>query len=394
MSDQKKNHSSRAATPDHPAIRYGRQIILPGVGNEGQQRLREARVLVIGMGGLGSPVALYLAAAGVGTLGLADMDEVDLSNLHRQILHDNASIGRPKIDSASERLLGLNPAVKLVPFKDGIRVDNAREIFSQFDVIVDGSDNFPTRYLNNDAAFLTGKALVYGSIFQFEGQVSVFAPTRGGPCYRCLFPRLPEEGSVPNCAEAGVLPSLCGIVGSWQASEAIKLILGIGSPLIGRLKVLDILSGRDRLVAIKPDPSCPLCGKDPSLHDLREENYQMSCTMPESESETNALPAEIRFEEAAEALQAAQPPLLLDVRQEEENAYCSLSGSVLIPLNELPQRWQDLPADRDIVVYCHHGMRSLRAVQFLRERGLARSRSLAGGIDAWSRFVDPGVPRY
>lgn len=373
--------------------RYHRQIILPGVGRAGQEQLAQARVLVIGMGGLGSPIALYLAAAGVGTLGIADMDAVERSNLHRQILHTDADVGRSKLDSARQSLRAIQPNINLIEFPDGIQPDNALERLRQFDVIVDGCDNFPTRYLNNDAASLAGKPLVYGSIFQFEGQVTVFDPRRGGPCYRCLFPELPAPGSVPNCAEAGVFGALCGIVGSWQAAEALKLILGIGSPLIGKLKVLDILSGRDRLVAIKRDPACPLCGTAPRITGIAAKNYQMRCDLA-TDAKPEIMDMEITAEAAAAALNEDNPPLLLDVREPDEQAFCSIGEGLFIPTGQIVQDWHQVPRDRPVIVYCHHGMRSMRVVQFLQQRGFDNVTSLRGGIDAWSRLIDPSVPRY
>lgn len=380
-------------------IRYSRQTILPGVGAAGQQQLQQARVLVIGMGGLGSPIAMYLAAAGVGTLGLADHDRVELSNLHRQILHDDDTVGRPKVDSAAARLRALHPQLRLQCFADGITPENALDIISGFDLVVDGSDNFPTRYLVNDAAVLAGKPLVYGSIFQFEGQVTVFAPGSGGPCYRCLFPRMPEPGAVPNCAEAGVFGALCGIVGSWQAAEALKWLLGLGTPLLGRMKVMDIRSARERIVALKPDPDCPLCGSRPTITTIDADNYVMTCSlqedaMNEAAGNAGAVALEISAEEAHAALQRKDAPLLLDVREEEERAFCRIGDGPLIPVWSISEQWQQLPRDRDIIVYCHHGMRSLNAVQLLRSKGLQRTRSLRGGIDRWSRDIDANVPRY
>ena len=374
------------------AARYHRQMILPEVGEAGQDRLRRAKVLVIGLGGLGSPVSLYLAAAGVGTLGLADHDTVDLSNLHPQILHPTGAIGQMKTASAQEALETLNPECRLVLHEGGITPHNALGIFQQYDLIVDGSDNFPTRYLVNDAAFLAGKPVVYGSIFQFEGQVSVFHPATGGPCYRCLFPEIPAPGTVPNCAEAGVLGALCGIIGSWQASEALKWILGIGEPLIGTIKVIDTLSGRDHLVTLKKDPSCPLCGPQPLITSIDPGAYEAVCQPPTPPTE--GLGAEISVAEAAAALTACPPPLLLDVREDIERQLCSLPNSLHIPIGQLPTQWKSLPRDQRILVYCHHGMRSLHSVHFLRDHGLPLTQSIAGGIDAWSREIDSSIPRY
>lgn len=371
--------------------RYIRQTILPGVGQSGQDRLHKARVLVVGLGGLGSPASLYLAAAGVGTLGLADNDTVDRSNLHRQILHEDRSIGRPKVDSARERLLLLNPDLRVEVIPEGVTPENAVTLFGNYDLIVDGTDNFPTRYLINDAACLAGKPVVYGSIHQFEGQVSLFHPSKGGPCYRCLFPELPEPGSVPNCAEAGVFGALCGIVGSWQASEALKWIIGIGEPLIGRIKVLDTLSGRDRLVTLKKDPACPLCSPTATIRSIQADAYSFSCETP---ALAEALPLEISTAEAEELLRSATPPMLLDVRELHERQICSIGDGLHIPTGQIQFQWNSLPREERILIYCHHGMRSLFVARFLQEKGYRNIQSIRGGIDAWSREVDPTVPRY
>lgn len=378
--------------PNQPTSRYHRQIILPQVGPAGQSRLQEARVLIVGLGGLGSPASLYLAAAGVGTIGLADMDQVDLSNLHRQVIHHTGSIGERKTISAAERLSTLNPDCSFIHHDQGITPNNALEIFGQYDLIVDGSDNFPTRYLVNDAAFLCGKPVVYGSIFQFEGQVSLFHPSSGGPCYRCLFPELPEPGTVPNCAEAGVLGALCGIIGSWQATETLKWILQTGEPLIGKIKVIDALSSRDRLVSLKKDAACPLCGDNPRIKTIDGDNYRQVCETHSAEAES--LPVEISVADASEALSQQPPPILLDVREDIERRLCSIPNSLHIPMGQIPLDWNTLPRDQTIMVYCHHGMRSLQTVHFLRDRGLLNCQSIAGGIDAWSRTIDPTIPRY
>ncbi|MFO7725661.1 MAG: molybdopterin-synthase adenylyltransferase MoeB, partial [Oceanipulchritudo sp.] len=354
--------------------RYRRQTILPGVGASGQEKLARSRVLVIGMGGLGSPVSLYLAAAGVGTLGLADHDRVETSNLHRQILHADEAEGRPKVESARARLLGINPGLKTEILPDGITPENAEALIRQYDLVVDGTDNFPTRYLINDAAWLTGTPLVYGSIFQFEGQVSVFDPASGSPCYRCLFPQPPEPGTVPNCAEAGVFGALCGIVGSWQASEAIKFILGLGEPLTGRIKVIDTLSGRDQLVSLKKDAACPLCGASPSITSIHSDAYTDTCTV--ENPGPDALPLEISLEEAAEKLRGPTPPLLLDVREDYERRICVLGDDLHIPTGEIQFKWDALPRDRHLLVYCHHGMRSLFVARFLHEKGFQYVQSL------------------
>ncbi|MGC9450092.1 MAG: molybdopterin-synthase adenylyltransferase MoeB [Oceanipulchritudo sp.] len=375
----------------NPDPRYIRQTILPGVGEEGQARLHKARVLIAGLGGLGSPASLYLAAAGIGTIGLADNDVIERSNLHRQILHDDRLVGQPKVVSARERLLLLNPDLRIEVIPEGITPENAVSLFSNYDLVIDGTDNFPSRYLINDAACLAGKPLIYGSIHQFEGQVSVFYPKRGSPCYRCLFPELPEPGTVPNCAEAGVFGALCGIVGSWQASEAIKWIIGIGEPILGQIKVLDILSGRDRLVSLKKDPACPLCGKSPAIRKIHAEAYRFVC---EPTFEEGTLPLEVDVRTAADLLQAENPPLLVDVREVHERQICSIGDGMHIPTGEIQFKWSALPREEHLIVYCHHGLRSLFVARFLQEKGFHRVQSLHGGIEAWSKEIDPTVPRY
>ncbi|MBK8475671.1 MAG: molybdopterin-synthase adenylyltransferase MoeB [Opitutaceae bacterium] len=382
--------------------RYSRHILLPGVGVEGQQRLAAAKVLVIGAGGLGSPAALYLAAAGIGTLGIADFDKVELHNLQRQILHDTTAVGHPKVASASTRLSALNPHIRVVVHAEGVTAANALALFAGYDVIVDGTDHFPTRYLNNDAAVLTRRPLVYGSIFQFEGQVSVFDPTRGAPCYRCLFPSPPPAGSVPNCGEAGVLGALCGTIGSLQAMEAIKLILGLGEPLHGRLVVFDALGHRFRTLNVRRDPACPLCGTDPQIHELRPERYAFGCApLPATASAAPAAlvmppetsPTEIDVATARD-LFATGTAALLDVREPYEHAICQLPGSQLVPMREVPAMLDQLPRDRPLLVLCHHGGRSERVTRFLRSNGFARATNICGGIDAWAAELDPSLQRY
>lgn len=379
--------------------RYSRHVLLPQIGVQGQQRLKAARVLLVGLGGLGSPAGLYLAAAGVGKLGLADFDTVARHNLQRQILHTDASVGGTKLASARERLLALNPLVELVDHPEGVTLENAVELFSQYDIIVDGSDNFPTRYLVNDAAFFARRTVVHGSIFQFEGQVSVFDSVSGGPCYRCLFPQMPEPGSVPNCEEAGVFGALCGMVGSIQALEAIKLITGTGDPLRGRLYAIDTLSLRGRTLKLKRDPDCPLCGNQRAITQLEADHYQFDCeTLMNKETasmdNTREVPMEISVPEAAEWLKSEKPPVLLDVREDFELDICKIEGCRHIPLGELGERWQNLPKDEPIVVYCHHGGRSLRATQALRQWGLEQATSMAGGIHVWAETVDSSLQTY
>ncbi len=368
-------------------LRYSRHLLLPEVGIEGQARLGAARVLLIGAGGLGSPAALYLAAAGVGTIGLVDFDAVDVTNLQRQIMHGTATIGRPKLESASARLADLNPHVTVVPHAVRLSSENARGIIAGYDVVVDGTDNFPTRYLVNDACVLEGKPLVYGSIFRFDGQASVFDAARG-PCYRCLYPEPPPPGLVPSCAEGGVLGVLPGIIGSIQALEAIKLVLGIGEPLVGRLVLVDALRFRIRELQLRKDPECPVCGLTPSVTELID--YEAFCGIPpapEAETEIDAL-ALVR------ELGSDRPPVLLDVREPHEWEIAHVEGATLIPLGELPARLGELESHRPIVTYCHRGVRSQRARELLAGAGFGGVRSLAGGIDAWARDVEPEMARY
>jgi adenylyltransferase/sulfurtransferase len=369
--------------------RYSRHLILPHVGEAGQRRLKRARVLVVGAGGLGSPAALYLAAAGVGTIGLVDADVVDVTNLQRQVLHGTAALGRPKLDSAEARLQDLNPHVAIEKFPERLTSANALRIFRGFDLVLDGSDNFPTRYLVNDAAFLTGIPDLYGAIFQFEGQVSVFA-VPGGPCYRCLYADPPPAGLVPGCAEAGVFGALPGVIGSMQAMEAIKLLLGIGEPLIGRLLLFDGLRMRFRELTLQRDPACPLCGDAPTVRALID--YDAFCGVlpaPSDPAELEVVPSVLQRE-----LQDGRPVVLLDVREVPEWELVHLPGARLAPLSRLPGLARELDPASDIVAYCHHGMRSLQAATFLRSVGLHHVRSLRGGIDAWAREIDREMVRY
>jgi adenylyltransferase/sulfurtransferase len=367
-------------------LRYSRHLLLPEVGLEGQRRLKAARVLLIGAGGLGSPAALYLAAAGVGTIGLVDFDTVDLSNLQRQVLHGTGAVGRPKLDSATARLRDLNPAVTIEPFPVRLSSANAMEILRGFDVIVDGSDNFPTRYLVNDACVLLGKPLVYGSIFRFDGQVSVFDAARG-PCYRCLYADPPPPGLVPSCAEGGVLGVLPGIVGSLQALEAIKLILGAGDTLVGRLLLVDALRVRFRELELRKDPDCVVCGPSPTVTTLMD--YEAFCGIG-----APATGPEISAQELRAAQDAGRAPTLVDVREPQEWEIVHLPGAQLIPLRELPARLSELDPRGELVVFCHHGTRSLAAVEFLRAAGFGHARSLAGGIDGWAEEIEPEMVRY
>ena len=371
-------------------IRYARHLSLPGVGEAGQRRLKAARVLVVGAGGLGSPAALYLAAAGVGTLGLVDFDAVDVSNLQRQILHGTSQVGRPKLDSAAARLRDLNPHVTLRPVAARLTSANALEILTDYDVVVDGSDNFPTRYLVNDACVLLDKPLVYGAIFRFDGQAAVF-DARRGPCYRCLYSEPPPPEVVPSCAEGGVLGALPGIIGSIQAMEALKLVTGVGEPLVGRLLLLDGLAMRSRELTVRKDPACPLCGEHPTIRALID--YEAFCgvaaAVVQHEGNVEIAPPELR-----ELLAQRQDVVLLDVREPFEREIAQLPGATAIPLGELPGRVRELDGHRAIVAFCHRGVRSLRARDLLRAAGFSNVRSLRGGIDAWSREVDPTTARY
>jgi sulfur-carrier protein adenylyltransferase/sulfurtransferase len=370
-------------------LRYSRHLTLPDVGLAGQSKLKDARVLLIGAGGLGSPAALYLAAAGVGTLGLVDFDLVDRSNLQRQILHGTSGIGRPKTDSARERLLDVNPHVRVETFGEALTSANALDILRGFDVVVDGSDNFPTRYLVNDACVLLAKPNVYGAVFRFDGQVSVFDATRG-PCYRCLYAEPPPPDLVPSCAEGGVLGVLPGIMGSLQALETIKLIVGIGEPLVGRLMLFDGRRMQFRELALEKDPDCPVCGSHPTVTALID--YQAFCGIGAGSAEPGA--AEISARDLQRERAHKPNLLLIDVREAREAEIARIEGAQLIPLRELPSRLGELPGHGEIVTLCHHGPRSLRAREILKGAGFASVRSLAGGIDAWAREVDPEVPRY
>jgi sulfur-carrier protein adenylyltransferase/sulfurtransferase len=373
--------------------RYARHLILPEVGMEGQQKLKAARVLCVGTGGLGSPLALYLAAAGIGTLGLVDFDVVDASNLQRQIIHSTRDIGRSKLDSAQEKLLALNPALNVVKHETMLKSENALDILRDYDIVADGTDNFPTRYLVNDACVLAGKPNVYGSIFRFEGQASVFA-TREGPCYRCLYPEPPPPGLVPNCAEGGVLGILPGLVGVIQATEVIKLILGKGEPLIGRMLLVDSLAMRFRELKLRKDPNCPVCGHNPTVTRLID--YQQFCgNAPATQQEQavkNGIP-QISAKELKQRLDAGEDVFILDVRQPFEYQIANIGGK-LIPPNEVPQRLAELDRNREIVVQCRSGHRSQIIAEFLAEAGYPNVKNLAGGILAWADQIDPKVPKY
>ncbi len=370
-------------------VRYSRHLVLPDVGLEGQRRLKASSVLLVGAGGLGSPAALYLAAAGVGTIGLVDFDTVDVTNLHRQVLYGQAAVGRSKLAVARERLEDLNPHIQIEAFEARLTSDNALDIIRDCYIVVDGTDNFPTRYLVNDACVLSGKPNVYGAIFRFEGQVAVF-DGRSGPCYRCLYPEPPPPGLVPSCAEGGVLGVLPGIVGSLQALEAIKLIVGCGEPLLGRLLVVDTLTTRFVTLSLEKDARCPVCGADPSIRTLID--YEAFCGHGAVEGDGEG--AEVDPRELAEMLETEDAVTLLDVREPYEWRIAPFTDAATIPLGELPGRLREIDSDREVVTICHHGRRSLQARAILRAGGFQRVRSLRGGIEAWSLEVDPTIARY
>jgi len=383
--------SASAVTLNNDEIlRYSRHLIMPEVAMEGQLKLKAARVLCIGTGGLGSPLALYLAAAGVGTLGLVDFDVVDYTNLQRQIIHTTQDVGRPKLQSATEKIAALNPFVEVKRFDTMLTSANALEIFRDFDIIADGTDNFATRYLVNDASVLTGKPNVYASIFRFEGQASVFG-TEQGPCYRCLYPEPPPPGLVPSCAEGGVLGILPGLLGVIQATEVIKLILGSGEPLIGRLLLVDALALRFRELKIRKNPDCPVCGTHPTVKKLID--YNEFCGIRGEEKGTVSGIPEIQPVELKRRLDAGEDIFVLDVREPHEYQICNLHGH-LIPLGELPKRVHELDSSREIVAHCKGGVRSAKAVDFLRKAGFRRVTNLAGGIIGWAASVDPKMPKY
>jgi len=384
------NSPLATALSNEEILRYSRHLIMPEVGMAGQQKLKAARVLCIGAGGLGSPLALYLAAAGVGTLGLVDFDVVDFTNLQRQIIHTVKDVGRLKLDSAEDKLAAINPLVNVIKFETRLSSANALDIFRNFDIIADGTDNFPTRYLVNDACVLSGKPNVYASIFRFEGQASVFA-TEQGPCYRCLYPEPPPPGLVPSCAEGGVLGILPGLLGIIQATEVIKLILGSGEPLIGRLLPVDALGMRFRELRLRKNPDCPVCGTNPTLRELID--YNQFCGIRGEETPSTSGVPEIRPEELKARLDAGNDIFILDVREPHEYQICNIGG-YLIPLGDLPARMNELDSSREIVAHCRSGVRSAKAVALLRQAGFSKVKNLAGGILAWSDKVDPSLPKY
>jgi adenylyltransferase/sulfurtransferase len=375
--------------------RYSRHLIMPEMGMDGQRKLKASSVLCIGAGGLGSPAAMYLAAAGIGRLGIVDFDVVDFSNLQRQLLHTTNDVGRAKLDSARSKVVALNPHVQVDTYEEALSSENAMRLFKGYDVILDGTDNFPTRYLVNDACVLSGIPNAYGSIFRFEGQASVFA-TKDGPCYRCLYPEPPPPGLVPSCAEGGVLGVLPGIIGVIQATESIKLLTGIGEPLIGRFLIYDALRMRFRELKLKKDPECPVCGPNPTVTKLID--YEQFCGVVSDEQTAEvsggAVSDEITAVELKKRLDAGDTLLILDVREPTEYQINRIEGSTLIPLGELPRRYQELPRDREIIAQCKIGARSARARDFLKSVGLTNVKNLRGGILDWIDKVDPSMPRY
>ena len=372
--------------------RYSRHLILPEVGVEGQQKLKAAKVLCIGAGGLGSPVALYLAAAGVGTIGIVDFDVVDFSNLQRQILHSTNDVGKPKLQSAKEKLIAMNPNINVVTHDAALSSENALEIFQPYDIIVDGTDNFPTRYLVNDACVLLGKPNAYGSIFRFEGQASVFA-TKEGPCYRCLYPEPPPPGLVPSCAEGGVLGVLPGVVGCIQATETIKLIIGAGEPLIGRFLIFDALRMKFRELKLRKDPDCPVCGTHPTVTKLID--YEQFCGVPSATEEpVSGSTTEIAAVELKKRLDRGDKLTIVDVREPHEYQINRIAGSVLIPLGDIPKRYVELDPSDELIMQCKVGGRSAKAADFLRSKGYKTVLNLTGGILDWIDKVDPSQPKY
>ncbi|MBI2190976.1 MAG: molybdopterin-synthase adenylyltransferase MoeB [Planctomycetes bacterium] len=371
--------------------RYSRHLIMPEVGLGGQQKLRNSSILLIGAGGLGSPLGLYLTAAGVGRIGIVDFDVVDFTNLQRQVLHTTQDVGRPKLQSAKDHLKAINPSVEIVGYESRLTSENAMEIAKDYDIIIDGTDNFPTRYLVNDVCVLLGKPNVYGSIFRFEGQASVF-DARRGPCYRCLYPEPPPPGMVPSCAEGGVLGVLPGIIGIIQATEAVKLILGTGDPLVGRLLLYDALAMTFTELKLAKDPKCPICGEKPTLTALVD--YEQFCgvhgaAQPQTPEEFLITPEELKAK-----LDRGDDFLLVDVREPHEFQICSISGAKLMPLSRFTSSINQLNSAQEIILHCHRGIRSMRALQFLRQAGFRKLKNLAGGIDAWAQRIDPKMPRY
>jgi adenylyltransferase/sulfurtransferase len=372
--------------------RYSRHLIMPNVGMEGQGRLKAAKVLLVGTGGLGSPLAMYLAAAGVGTIGLVDYDVVDESNLQRQVIHGTSDIGKRKTASARETINDINPYVDVVVHETLLRSDNALEIIEPYDLVIDGTDNFPTRYLVNDACVLLGKPNVYGSIFRFDGQLSVFYAEEG-PCYRCMFPEPPPPGMVPSCAEGGVFGVICATIGAGQATEGIKLLTGIGDPLIGRMQIYDALESRWQTIKVNKDPECPVCGKNPTVTELID--YEEFCGVPANDHESADATDEAAWQISPAELEEIRDRVrLIDVRDPHEYEISRIPGAQLIPLGELPGRLRDLDSSEDIVLHCKSGARSMEALQLLRGAGFSKLKNLQGGINAYARQVDDSIPVY
>jgi adenylyltransferase/sulfurtransferase len=372
-------------------LRYSRHLIMPEVGMDGQLKLKSAKVALIGTGGLGAPLGMYLAAAGVGRIGLVDFDVVDFTNLQRQVIHGTKDVGRKKLDSAADTMLDINPYVEIDRHEVALSSENALQILKDYDIVVDGTDNFPTRYLVNDACVLLGKPNVYGSIFRFEGQATVFA-YEGGPCYRCLYPEPPPPGLVPSCAEGGVLGILPGTIGLIQATETVKLILGIGEPLVGRLLLYDALAMRFRELKLRRNPECPVCGDHPTIRELID--YQEFCGIPNQPHEPVAVEGDIDPVEVKAKIDRGDPFVLIDVREPHEYQICRIPYAKLIPLGDLPKRVNELDSADEIVAHCKSGMRSAKAVDFLKQAGFRKVRNMKGGILAWSDKVDPSVPKY
>jgi MoaD family protein len=372
-------------------LRYSRHLIMPEVGMDGQLKLKSAKVALIGTGGLGAPLGMYLAAAGVGRIGLVDFDVVDFTNLQRQVIHGTKDVGRKKLDSAAETMLDINPYIEIDRHETALSSENALQILKDYDIVVDGTDNFPTRYLVNDACVLLGKPNVYGSIFRFEGQATVFAYP-GGPCYRCLYPEPPPPGLVPSCAEGGVLGILPGTIGLIQATETVKLILGIGEPLVGRLLLYDALAMRFRELKLRRNPECPMCGDHPTIRQLID--YQQFCGIPNQPHEPVASEGDIDPVEVKAKIDRGDPFVLIDVREPHEYQICKIPYAKLIPLGDLPKRVNELDSADEIVAHCKSGVRSAKAVDFLKQAGFRKVRNMKGGILAWSDKVDPSVPKY
>jgi len=383
--------SAAATLTNEEILRYSRHLIMPEVAMEGQLKLKQAKVLLVGAGGLGAPLGLYLSAAGIGKIGIVDYDVVDFTNLQRQVIHGTNDVGRKKLDSAADRMSDINPNIEIVKHEVALTSENALEIIKDYDMVIDGTDNFPTRYLVNDACVLLGKPNVYGSIFRFEGQATVFA-TDNGPCYRCLYPEPPPPGLVPSCAEGGVLGILPGTIGVIQATEAVKLILGVGEPLIGRLLLYDALAMRFRELKLRRDPECPVCGANPTIKELID--YHQFCGVPREENEEAVTNWDIDPAEVKEKLDRGDRFVLLDVREPHELQICELPRFKSIPLGELPHRIHELDTADEIVTVCKVGMRSARALRFLQQSGFGKVRNMRGGTNLWAATVDPSMPKY